>query len=87
MEEIQASYTEKKHLQLKTEIFQSSSCLARMASTHRARKRIREAKRKARPELATREMWVQNDYANTFDLSWERVTSFTNPPSNSQSLT
>ena len=44
-----------------------------MASTHRARKRIREAKRKARPELATREMWVQNDYANTFDLSWERV--------------
>ena len=52
-----------------------------MASTHRARKRIREAKRKARPELATREMWVQNDYANTFDLSWERVTlSFTNPP-------
>ena len=53
-----------------------------MASTHRARKRIREAKRKARPELATREMWVQNDYANTFDLSWERVTlSFTNPPS------
>ena len=55
-------------------MFQSSSHLARMASTHRARKRIREAKRKARPELATREMWVQNDYANTFDLSWERVT-------------
>ena len=55
-----------------------------MASTHRARKRIREAKRKARPELATREMWVQNDYANTFDLSWERVRlAFTNPPSTS----
>jgi len=44
-----------------------------MASTHRARKRIREAKRKARPELATREMWVQHDYNNTFDLSWEQV--------------
>ena len=55
---------------------QSSSHLGRMASTHRARKRIREAKRKARPELATREMWVQNDYANTFDLSWERVILF-----------
>ena len=54
-------------------LLQSSSHLGRMASTHRARKRIREAKRKARPELATREMWVQNDYANTFDLSWERV--------------
>ena len=61
-------------------MFQSRIDLDRMASTHRARKRIREAKRKARPELATREMWVQNDYANTFDLSWERVTlSFTNP--------
>jgi histone arginine demethylase JMJD6 len=44
-----------------------------MAATHRARKRIREAKRKARPELATREMWLQNDYLNTFDLSWEQV--------------
>ena len=70
----------KRILQVKIDMFQSSSRLVRMASTHRARKRIREAKRKARPELATREMWVQNDYANTFDLSWERVTSpFTNP--------
>jgi len=44
-----------------------------MASTHRARKRIREAKRKARPELSTREMWVQNDYVHNFDLSWDKV--------------
>jgi len=44
-----------------------------MASTHRARKRIREAKRKARPELSTRELWVQHDYANTFDLSYDKV--------------
>ncbi|XP_023335881.1 bifunctional arginine demethylase and lysyl-hydroxylase JMJD6 isoform X4 [Eurytemora carolleeae] len=42
-------------------------------STHRSRKRIREAKRKARPELSSRELWVQNDYARTFDLSWENV--------------
>jgi len=43
------------------------------AATHRARKRIREAKRKARPELATRELWVQHDFANTFDLSGDEV--------------
>jgi len=36
-------------------------------SSHRARKRIREAKKKARPELSTRELWVQHDYANKFD--------------------
>ena len=40
-------------------------------STHRARKRIREAKRKARPELASSEMWVAKDYKNTFDLSYK----------------
>jgi len=39
----------------------------------RARKRIRESKRKARPELSTRELWVQHDYANTFDVSLESV--------------
>ena len=40
-------------------------------STHRARKRIREAKRKARPELASSDMWVAKDYKNTFDLSYK----------------
>lgn len=44
-----------------------------MASTHRARKRIREAKRKARPELSTRDLWIQNDYEKTFDLSWNKI--------------
>jgi len=42
-------------------------------STHRARKRIREAKRKARPELSTRELWTQHDYANNFDVALESV--------------
>ena len=42
-------------------------------STHRARKRIREAKRKARPELASSDMWVAKDYENRFDLSWDRI--------------
>jgi len=42
-------------------------------STHRSRKRIREAKRKARPELSSRELWVQHDFARKFDLSWEGV--------------
>ena len=42
-------------------------------STHRARKRIREAKRKARPELATSDMWVAKDFLNNFDLSYEKV--------------
>ena len=40
-------------------------------STHRCRKRIREAKRKARPELSTGDLWVQHDYANNFDLNVE----------------
>ena len=40
-------------------------------STHRARKRIREAKRKARPELSTGELWLQKDFANTFDLNYK----------------
>jgi len=40
-------------------------------STHRSRKRIREAKRKARPELSNGDLWLQKDYANTFSLDWE----------------
>ena len=42
-------------------------------STHRARKRIREAKRKARPELATSDMWTAKDYCHSFDTSYEKV--------------
>jgi len=42
-------------------------------STHRARKRIREAKRKARPELATSDMWVAKDFMSNFDLSYQKV--------------
>ena len=42
-------------------------------STHRCRKRIREAKRKARPELSSGELWVQKDYANNFDLDYTKV--------------
>ena len=40
-------------------------------STHRSRKRIREAKRKARPELSTGDLWVQKDFANTFNLDYK----------------
>lgn len=42
-------------------------------SSHRSRKRIREAKRKARPELKTRESWSEQSYAKTFDLTWSHV--------------
>ena len=42
-------------------------------STHRARKRIREAKRKARPELATSDMWVAKDFLHRFDLNMDKV--------------
>jgi len=42
-------------------------------STHRSRKRIREAKRKARPELSSGDLWVQKDFANTFDLDYTKV--------------
>jgi len=45
----------------------------RKMSTHRSRKRLREAKRKARPELSTRDMWVQRNYAQTYDLSWHHI--------------
>ena len=50
-----------------------SLALFRTMSTHRARKRIREAKRKARPELATSDMWVAKDFLNRFDLSYQKV--------------
>jgi len=40
---------------------------------HRARKKIRSAKRRVRPELTSRAMWQKNDYANKFDNSWEKV--------------
>lgn len=42
-------------------------------STHRSRKRIRDAKRKARPELSSRDLWVGKGYAKTFDCSWENI--------------
>ena len=42
-------------------------------STHRARKRIREAKRKARPELSTSALWSAKNYENNFDLSYDKV--------------
>ena len=28
---------------------------------------------KARPELSTRESWVERNYANNFDISWDKV--------------
>lgn len=34
---------------------------------HRARKRIKEVKRKARPELNTKESWYHQNYANSFE--------------------
>nr|ALS04439.1 bifunctional aminoacyl-tRNA synthetase [Acartia pacifica] len=42
-------------------------------STHRSRKRIREAKRKARPELSSQDHWIQYRLSETFDLSWDSV--------------
>merc|ERR1712241_765907 len=38
-----------------------------------ARKRIREAKKKARPELGTSESWVEHGYAKHFDVSYDHV--------------
>ncbi len=43
------------------------------ALSRRARKRIKEAKKKSRPELKTKESWRERGYANGFDLGWERV--------------
>ena len=39
----------------------------------RARRRIRNAKNKARPELKTKEMWYEKRYFERFDLGWEHV--------------
>ena len=39
----------------------------------RARRRIRNAKNKARPELKTKEMWYEKKYYENFDLRWEQV--------------
>jgi len=41
--------------------------------SHRARKRIREAKKKARPELSTTESWCQEGWAKSYDLSFDKV--------------
>jgi len=42
-------------------------------SSHRSRKRIREAKRKARPELSSQELWIQHKLSTSFDIDWEKV--------------
>ena len=42
-------------------------------SSHRSRKRIREAKRKARPELSCQDLWIQHRLSQNFDLTWEHV--------------
>ncbi len=41
--------------------------------SRRARKRIREAKKKARPELRTKESWREHRYSERFDLGWRHV--------------
>ncbi|XP_022914997.1 bifunctional arginine demethylase and lysyl-hydroxylase PSR [Onthophagus taurus] len=38
---------------------------------HRAKKRIKEVKKKARPELNTKESWTQHRYADDFEQYWE----------------
>ncbi|KRT81159.1 hypothetical protein AMK59_5274 [Oryctes borbonicus] len=38
---------------------------------HRAKKRIKEVKKKARPELNTKELWVHQHYSNDFERFWE----------------
>ena len=43
------------------------------ALNRRARRRIRNAKNKARPELKTKEMWYEKRYFENFDLRWEHV--------------
>ena len=43
------------------------------ALTQRARKRIREAKKKARPELRTKASWSEKNYHLNFDLDWRSV--------------
>ena len=43
------------------------------ALNRRARRRIRNAKNKARPELKTKEMWYEKRYFENFDLRWQHV--------------
>ncbi|KAK9758749.1 JmjC domain, hydroxylase [Popillia japonica] len=38
---------------------------------HRAKKRIKEVKKKARPELNTKESWVHHHYADDFNKFWD----------------
>uniref|UniRef100_T1IR31 JmjC domain-containing protein n=1 Tax=Strigamia maritima TaxID=126957 RepID=T1IR31_STRMM len=40
---------------------------------HRVKKRIKEAKRRSRPELNEKHAWIKLDYASTFDLSFNTV--------------
>ena len=54
-------------------LFSFQTKFSKIMSTHRCRKRIREAKKKARPELSTAQLWVDKDYAHTFDHDWRKV--------------
>lgn len=44
-----------------------------LMSSHRARKRIRTAKKAARPELKGEQNWRANSYQEWFDVSHETV--------------
>ncbi|KAL3289408.1 hypothetical protein HHI36_022834 [Cryptolaemus montrouzieri] len=41
--------------------------------SHRCKKRVKEVKRKARPELNTKESWYQKGYTEVFDQFWDFV--------------
>ncbi|XP_064634471.1 bifunctional arginine demethylase and lysyl-hydroxylase JMJD6-like isoform X2 [Lineus longissimus] len=47
---------------------------------HRTRKRVKEAKKKARPELSEKHGWYRLDLANTFDTSLSAVKDLDNVP-------